>query len=368
MKVLFVAWRDLAHPKAGGSEVAVDMLAKGLMARGHDVSLMCSGPVEPHPYPVIENGSTYSQYALAPLRYARHFRDVDLVVDVVNGMPFFSPLWRRGPRLCLLHHVHGDQWQQYFPGPVATAAASVERRGLPLVYRNTHFLTISPSTARELVDLGIGESRVHLVYLGVDTEMVRNRVPRSREPKFVALGRLAPNKRLDLLLDLWARVGPKVGGTLTIAGDGPEAAHIAERVRTEPDLRSVVLEGRITERRKAELLSEAWLIVHTSEREGWGLVLLEAGLFGTPTLAYRVPGVMDAVIDGETGVLVDADDDFVDQWVALAGDPRRLAELGEAAAPRAGGFTWDRSVDAFLDAASAAIAGHQATEGVESHG
>ncbi len=286
----------------------------------------------------------------------------------MNGLPFFSPLWRRGPRLCLLHHVHSDQWGQYFPTPVAAAARLIEGRGLPAVYRGTRFLTISPSTARELVDLGIDDERVHLVYLGVDDSLsTATQTPRAGEPLFVALGRLAPNKRLDLLLDLWARVGPQVGGKLLIVGDGPERARIAERVRVEPALRNVVLEGRVSEERKAELLSEAWLIVHTAEREGWGLVLLEAGLCGTPTLAYRVPGVVDAVVDRETGILVDDDDAFVKQWEALANDSEWREQLGAAARTCAAEFTWERSVDAFLDAAYAAIADHDGARRRQSH-
>jgi glycosyltransferase involved in cell wall biosynthesis len=270
--------------------------------------------------------------------------------------------------LCLLHHVHADQWQKYFPGPVAAAARAIERRSLPLVYRGTHFLTISPSTAGELVELGIDASRVHLVFLGVDDGLSQLTSERSSKPLFVALGRLAPNKRLDLLLDLWARVGPKTGGTLMIVGDGPERERIAERVRTEPGLRDVIVEGRVTDERKAALLGEAWLIVHTAEREGWGLVLIEAGLCGTPTLAYRVPGVVDAVVDGETGVLVDDDDAFVDAWVSLAEDPARVAELGAAARTRAATFTWERSVDAFLAAGNAAIAEHAGAGNARAHG
>ena len=49
-RVLFVAWRDLASRRAGGSEVLVDQLASGLLARGHRVTLLCGGPVAGRPY------------------------------------------------------------------------------------------------------------------------------------------------------------------------------------------------------------------------------------------------------------------------------------------------------------------------------
>jgi glycosyltransferase involved in cell wall biosynthesis len=356
MRVLFVAWRDLAHPKAGGSEVVVDFLARGLQERGHDVTLLCGGPIAPRDYPVVDNGSTYGQYLNAPVRYARRFRDVDLVVDVVNGMPYFSPLWRRAPRLALVTHVHTNQWAEYFPRPIAAVARAVEQRGLQFVYRGTRFVTISPSTADDLEKLGVARDRVEVMWLGAQLAEPAQPVARSDAPLFVALGRLAPNKRLDLLLDVWARVAPKTGGQLSIIGDGPEREHLADRIRTEPALSGVVLEGRVDEDRKAELLRRAWLLVHTAEHEGWGLVIPEAGLCGTPSLAYDVPGVKDAVQNGVTGVLVNSDDAFVDAWVELAEDDERRAALGAAAAERAAAFTWDRSLDEFLEAAESAIA------------
>ncbi len=122
-----------------------------------------------------------------------------------------------------------------------------------------------------------------------------------------------------------------------------------------------MLEGRVDEARKSALLREAWLLVHTAEHEGWGLVIPEAGLCGTPSLAYDVPGVKDAVQNDVTGVLVDSDDAFVEAWTALAADAERRAALGAAAAERAAAFTWDRSLDEFLTSVDAAIAEHRGT-------
>lgn len=359
MKILFVTWRDLPHPRAGGSEVLIDCLAQRLQARGHDVSVLCGGPTTSHPYTVVDNGGTYTQYLRAPFRYASTFRDVDLVVDTVNGMPFFSPLWRQKPRLALLTHVHTDQWEHYFPGPIARAARFVERRGLQFVYGNTHFATISPSTAAEVRALGVDDDRVHVMWLGanVDADSAVG-IAEAAQPTFVALGRLAPNKRLDLLLDMWARVEPKTGGRLVIVGDGPERSRLEARVAAEPALRSVELTGKVSEERKAELLAESWLLVHTAEREGWGLVIPEAGLCGTPSLAFDAPGVRDAIEPGVTGVLAADENEFVDTWIALADDDERRAALGEQARRRATDFSWDRTVDDFLRAADAAVLAH----------
>ena len=65
---------DLANRRAGGSEVLVDQLATGLLARGHHVTLLCAGPVAERPYLVRRNGGTYSQFLRAPLAYLRNLQ------------------------------------------------------------------------------------------------------------------------------------------------------------------------------------------------------------------------------------------------------------------------------------------------------
>src|ERR1700722_6273187 len=86
-RVLIVAWRDVASPQAGGSELLVDQLAAGLVARGDSVTLLCGGPASPHAYDVVRSGGPYTQFLRAPLAY-RRLRDCDVVVEVCNGKPF----------------------------------------------------------------------------------------------------------------------------------------------------------------------------------------------------------------------------------------------------------------------------------------
>ena len=134
-RILFVAWRDLANGRAGGSEVLVDRLAAGMTARGHSVTLLCGGPREQRPYTVVRSGGTYSQFLRAPVRYWRGLRDVDLVVEVCNGMPFFAPLWSGRPQICLVNHVHTELWRLMFPRPVAALGQFAESTMLPWVHR-----------------------------------------------------------------------------------------------------------------------------------------------------------------------------------------------------------------------------------------
>src|SRR5580658_4477030 len=187
--IVFVAWRDLANRLAGGSEVLVDQLASGLLARGHRVTLLCGGAVAERPYPVRRTGGTYSQFLRAPLAYLREFRDADLIVEVCNGMPFLVPLWSRRPVICLVNHVHTELWPIRFRPPVSTVGRRIENTVMPWVHRENLFLTVSPSTAESLETMGVATDRIRQICNGV----VRPDppTPRSNDPLFLALGRLA---------------------------------------------------------------------------------------------------------------------------------------------------------------------------------
>jgi glycosyltransferase involved in cell wall biosynthesis len=350
MRILFVSWRDLAHPQAGGSEVLIDRLARGVQARGHEAALLCGRPVAPRPYTVVAAGGTYSQYLRVPLAHARRFRDWDLLVDVENGIPYFSPLWRRRPSLCLMHHVHKDQWATRFPAPVAAVGRALEHHAVPLVYRNRLFVAVSPSTADAVAELGVPRSRIRVMPEGVDPAPTPAPT-RSSTPLFLALGRLVPHKRVDVLLRAWDRVRAVTGGTLVVAGDGPELPRL--RTLAGP---GVELRGPVSEAEKHRLLGSAWLFVHTAHHEGWGIVVMEAAAAATPTLAFDVPGVRDAVVHGSTGELVASEDALVDRWIHLAFDAAERERLGVNARARATGFDWDTTVDRFLGFAEEALA------------
>jgi glycosyltransferase involved in cell wall biosynthesis len=329
--------------------VLIDRLARACMDRGHEVALMCGSPTARRPYLVIPLGGPYVQYARAPLAHARRFRDWDVLIDNDNGIPFFSPMWRRGSVVCLVHHLSREQWQLRFPRPIATLGRALEERAMPRAYRRAPFLCVSASTASALQAIGVPQERIHVLPMGAQAASEPGD-ERSDDPLFLYLGRLVPYKRLDLLLRIWERVGPQVGGRLVIAGDGPERGQL-EQLSTE----GVEIRGRVSEEEKERLLRSAWLLVHSSLQEGWGIVISEAARAGTPALAFDVPGVRDSVIQGKTGSLVHSEREFADEWIALAGNPERRERMGAAARCHAESTPWEATVDTFLAVVEEAI-------------
>ncbi len=346
MRIAFMSWRDLANDQAGGSEIFIDRLACNLLDQGHEVAHLCGGPVGERRYEVHNLGGTFSQYARAPLVHHRTVKDWDLLVDVENGLPYFSPLWRKKPILALLLHVHTDQWALRFPPPLAATGRFTEAKIMPLVYRRVPFVAISESTADALVDIGVDRQRIRVLSPGVDAPAVSTG-QRSKDPLFICAGRLVPHKRIDLLLRAWERVRSVVGGRLVVVGDGPERESL-EALAGD----GVEFVGKIGEEHKWRLFGEAWLLLHTALHEGWGIVIIEAGTMGTPSLGFDVPGVRDSILDGVSGILADSEDDLVRRWIELANDQPLRDKLAEGAQNYSARFRWDEVAREFSDIAT----------------
>ncbi len=348
MHFLFLSWRDLAHPLAGGSEVLVDRLATGLVERGHQVEMLCGGPTAKRPYPVASVGGTHSHYLAVPLQYLRHHRHADIVVDVINGVPYFSSVWRRGPSVCLVNHVHTEHWALWFPRPLAAAGRWLEGQVLPALYQRRLFVAVSASTAHSLVELGIPAGHIRVVPNGIDAQ--EGFPVKSSEPLFLAVGRLVPHKRFDILLRLWDEVRPLTGGRLVLVGEGPDRERL--RAMAGP---GVSLPGWVSEEEKQRLLAEAWLLLHPASVEGWGLVVMEAAVHETPTIAFHVAGLRDSVVNGRSGTLVETEDQFAAAWARLAADRATRSAYGGYARLRAAEFSWDRTVDGFCQVGKEAM-------------
>ncbi|MFJ2262822.1 glycosyltransferase family 4 protein [Streptomyces sp. NPDC087844] len=361
--IVFLARRDYGNEAAGGSELLVDRLAEGLTHLGHQVTLLCGGPASPTPgsarpggapardYRVVSAGGDLGHYLRARSAFQRQVGDCDLLVEVCNGMPYLAPLWHRGPTLCLVNHVHTDLWRMRFGGPLAPAARlgrRLEHWALAGGQRGGLLVAVSPSTAHALRAIGVERERIRVVHNGVEEPGAP--AERSPEPLFLAVGRLVEYKRIELLLRLWERVRPVTGGRLVIVGDGPERHRLQQLAGP-----GVEFTGHVSEGEKHRLLCAAWLLLHPSAVEGWGLVVTEAAARETPAIAFDVPGLRDSIVDGETGLLARGESSFAAAWCTLALSTHRRTLMGKAAGDRAAQYRWHRTVRQFRAVATEAV-------------
>ncbi|GAA2088189.1 glycosyltransferase family 4 protein [Streptomyces albiaxialis] len=348
-RIVFLARRDLGNPAAGGSELLIDRIAEGLTAHGHQVTLLCGGPAAYRDYRVVSAGSDAGHFLRARKAFARQIGDCDLLVEVCNGMPYLAPLWHRGPTLCFVNHVHTDLWGMRYPAPAARLGRQLEHWALARNHRDNLKVAVSGSTAEALTQLGVPSDEIRIVHNGVEDPGPLH--PKSSEPLFLAMGRLVEYKRIDLLLRLWERVRPVTGGRLVIVGDGPERGRL--EAMAGPD---VTFTGHISEGEKHQLLCQAWMLLHPSLVEGWGLVVTEAAARGTPAIGFDIPGLRDSVEDGATGLLARGESSFAAHWCALALSAERREALGRAAERRAARYRWANTVRSFRAVAAEAYA------------
>ena len=205
--------------------------------------------------------------------------------------------------------------------------------------------------------LGARPDRVSIVPPGVDGTLFHPLDgPRAGRPTAVVAGRLHPLKGFDLAIETIAAVAPELRPELVIAGDvsvdydryAEELAALARDLGVADDVRFVGPQSRVG---LATLFRESTLVLVPSHSETYGLVALEAAASGVPTVVAASGGLREAVVDGETGIVIDSRDPQV--WGAavssILGDPERLAQLGSAARRRAERFDWQRSGDALVD-------------------
>jgi glycosyltransferase involved in cell wall biosynthesis len=356
-RVHVLAWRDLDDPEAGGSEVHADEFMRRWAAAGLDIVHRTSAAAglpatdRRHGYQVIRRGSRYTvfpQTAMAEL--TGQMGASDALVEVWNGVPWFSPLWYRRlrsprrprPNLTILHHVHGPMWDQIMPGPLAGAGRFLEARLAPPFYRRTEVVTPSEATRGELIELGFRPEKVTAVDNGVDPFFSPG-ATKSREPLVVAAGRLAPVKRFELLLAVAEEARRRVPGLrLEIMGDGPLRAELEAWVRAHRASDWVDLRGRITRDALRDAYRRAWVVASASLAEGWGLSLTEAAACGTPAVATDIRGHRCSVVDGTTGVLAPPDR-LADALSDVLLDDDLRCRVASAALARSRELTWDAS-------------------------
>jgi glycosyltransferase involved in cell wall biosynthesis len=295
----------------------------------------------------------------------------DGLVEIWNGMPFFSPLWSHTPHVTWLHHVHAEMWQMTLPPRLAAFGNFLESRLAPPIYRRTRIVTLSESSKQELVhDLHFKAKRVTVVPPGIDPHYAPGPggpLEQSPVPLVVAVGRLVPVKQFDQLVDALVelrRDHPQLEAV--IVGEGYERDKLEAQIREARAEDWLRLPGRVDEAVKVELYRRAWVLASASAREGWGMTVTEAAACGTPAVVSRVSGHEDAVVEGVTGLLATGRDELRLGLHTVLADPDLRARMSRAAQDHAARFTWEATARQTLEVLADAARAHRRREGLVS--
>ena len=356
MRLLLVNWQDIENPQGGGAEIHLHEIFGRLAGRGHEITLLCGGwpgasrraQIDGMDVHRVGTRQTFGALALPYYRARLASQRWDFLIEDINKMPLYTPLWGGGARrvMALVPHLFGGTAFLELSAPLA-AAVWFSERPLGLVYGRTPFEAISESTRDDLVARGIPRKSIEVIYPGIDTKAYTpHPSSRSAHPTFAYLGRLKKYKGVHFVIQAFAAM-QLPDAQLEIAGAGDYRPEL-ERLAASLDLgERVRFLGRISEPEKLALLRRAWGLVFASPKEGWGITNLEAAACATPVVASNSPGIRETVRHGETGFLVPHGDvaALSEGMGRLAASRSLVEELGQLARRFAEQFTWEGAAD-----------------------
>ena len=234
-------------------------------------------------------------------------------------------------------------------------------------------LCVSNDTAHEVVKRGINPLKVRVIPNGFDMREIdiyrrdtygerSSRLNAERllgGPVLLTVSRLDEYKGVQRVIEAMPKILSEVPGTrYVVMGQGGYKKELMRLASTSPAWDSIIFLGAGTDFEKFACYERCSVFVMPSEVEGFGIVYLEANAFGKPVIGGDIMGVPDAIVHGETGLLVDARDvdAIADAAIHLLRNPdeaRRLGENGRQRVERE--FTWRASAEKFLAVARAAL-------------
>jgi glycosyltransferase involved in cell wall biosynthesis len=358
MRFLMLNWRDPENPLSGGAERVTQGYLAALAKRGHEVHWFAFDFPGAAPEAVVDGihihraGGKGSAF-LAARKWARTQPKFDLVMDQHHGIPWYAPWWCGTNCVAYIHEVLGPIWDAFYRWPLNVVGKEQER-WTHWAYRNVPFWTACESTRDCLHANGV--KRVNIIRYGVHTvalpELPEKRLPSGDEPLRLAMvSRLAPNKRIDHGIEtLRALLERKIPAKLQVVGTGEELDRLQVAAAGIP-AGALAFTGPMKEAAKDALLRDSHLLLHTSQREGWGLNVIEANAMGTPAAVYPVAGLRESTLDNRTG-LVSADETpgaLAGRIGDLLNAPELYQELRLKAWERAKRFHWSQILPGACD-------------------
>lgn len=359
MRILVFSWRDPKHPLAGGAEQVMHEHMKGWIAAGHKVTLFSSrfkgspGEENLDGVKILRGGYQYWGVQFAGfLHYLKNKENYDFLIDQFHGIPFFTPLYSRKPKLAVIQETARKVWfLNPLPRPLNWIIGIIGYLGEPLLfipYRWTHFMTGSESAKKDVSKFGIPSKNITVVSHGV---IVKKPIPiPKKEKKFtvVYLGVLSKDKGIEDAIGCFSILNKMGKFQFWVVGRPETEAYGKKIINLVKNLgldKKVKFWGFVSQVKKFGLLAKGHILVNPSIHEGWGLVNIEANSVGTPIVAYRSRGLVDSVKNGQSGILCSKN-------IAskLAQDTMRLLEnkieyqkLQEGAISWSKKFSWEKS-------------------------
>ena len=360
-------WRDIRNPEAGGSEIYVHSLCKELVRMGHEVSLCsaafpgASSHEEIDGVKVSRHGNSNSVYWSFFRKYLtqRPREHHDVVLESINTIPFFTPLYVSEPVVALIYSIYNRRVLVREMGVTPVVAACwAASTVIPVVYKKATTITISESSRKELISFGFKPSKVYVAHPAVDNSfgVLEKATPKTQRPNttIIYVGRLKKYKGIETILQALSILAASRPIELLIVGKGDYESQLRQRVRDMHLNDFVRFCGFLPEDKKVAALMRSSVFVCCSIDEGgWTIAGLEALRCGVPLVVTQSQS--DLVVDGVTGFVARDDRaELVADKIAAALDGDWLRMSGSARYWSAK-YTWEHAARTTLEALKSAM-------------
>ncbi len=365
MNITWFSWKDINHPEAGGAENVSWHIMLNLVKDGHSVRLVTARYQDSkeseviNGVEIIRTGSKLSVYFKAFILFRRRMANwPDLIIDEMNTIPFGCAFYSRRKSILLTYQLARKVWLFQIRFPLSVIGYIVEPLYLFILSRKYRtILTESESTRQDLIKYGFSENDIHVFRIGIELQPLEVLSKKRNTNSVLILGSMRPMKRtLSAVQGFELARDKNPDLRLMIAGDpsGRYAARVLKHINNSRHTDSIEVLGRINAKKKIETMRQASVILVTSIKEGWGLIVTEANSQGTPAIAFDCGGLRDSIINGKTGLLVESgDEEALGMAInTLLGDEKNYNILRENAWRHSKQYTFPNSYTDFLNAAA----------------
>lgn len=356
MNITIFSWRDIKHPLAGGAEQSLWEHAKYWADKGAKVSWFASSFPEAKESEVLDTihvirrGSHFTVHLHALIAYLKgELPQAHVVIDSFHFLPYFTPLYRRNAVIiALLNEVAGTVWFQNIGFPLNYIGYILEPFFF-LFYKKVQFIVGSESARHDLKKVGIRSEQIAVIHHGVTISYDFSNLKKEKDPTVLFLSRISKDKGIEDALASFSILMKKNQSLQFWIGGKPENPEYYNEVLKVAEKRgitkSTTFYGFVSEEEKFRLFAKAWILVHPSTREGWGLNIIEANSQGTPAVGYRVSGLIDSIQDKKTGLLADNNNPqgLADKVQLLLDQESMRAKMSEEALKWSTNFSWSKA-------------------------
>lgn len=366
MNILAFSWRGPGHPNAGGAEISTHEHLKGWIKAGHKVTLFTSyfpGAKRNEWVDGVEIVRAGRQVFGVQLEAFKWYlfgskKKFDLIVDQFHGLPFFTPLYVRQRKLGFIHEVTKEIWKyNTLAWPLSLIPSLlgplIEPLIFKLLYRSIPFMTVSPSTKKDLVEMGIPESAVSVVRNGYSHPKMKVLPSKEKTNTAIYLGAIAKDKGIEDALRIFFEINKKdPNWQFWVVGkaDSKYLEFLKGLTKELGISKKVSFKGYVSEKEKFDLLARSHVLINPSIREGWGLVVIEAASVGTPTVGYNVAGLRDSIKNSQTGLLCSPNVlSACAKVISIMSDQNKYIKIQQNAIIWSKEFDWKKSSGKSLD-------------------